>query len=87
MNIALWIVQGLLALMFISAGLTKAFQYNKAKAKLPWVKDSSKGLVTFIGLSELLGGLVQTSGTFEAYENPVTKRIMKLIYKTIGANR
>ncbi|SMF91102.1 Dehydrogenases with different specificities (related to short-chain alcohol dehydrogenases) [Paenibacillus uliginis N3/975] len=27
---------------------------------------------------------VQTTGTFEAYENPVTKSIMKLIYKTIG---
>jgi hypothetical protein len=24
---------------------------------LPWVKDSSKGLVTFIGVAELLGGL------------------------------
>ncbi len=57
MNIALWIVQGLLALMFIFAGMTKAFQYEKAKASMPWVKDSSKGLVTFIGVSELLGGL------------------------------
>ncbi|MNI25808.1 hypothetical protein D3C73_794840 [compost metagenome] len=57
MNIALWIVQGLLALMFLSAGMMKAFQYEKAKATLPWVKDSSKGFVTFIGLSELLGGL------------------------------
>ncbi|NOU97419.1 hypothetical protein GC093_29940 [Paenibacillus sp. LMG 31456] len=57
MNIALWIVQGLLALMFITAGTMKAFQYEKAKTSLPWVKDSSKGLVTFIGVSELLGGL------------------------------
>jgi hypothetical protein len=38
-------------------GSMKAFQYEKAKASLPWVKDSSKGLVTFIGVSELLGGL------------------------------
>lgn len=57
MNIALWIVQGILALMFIFAGSTKAFQYEKAKTSLPWVKDSSKGFVTFVGLSELLGGL------------------------------
>lgn len=56
-NIALWIVQGLLAAMFVMAGVMKAFQYEKAKEKLPWVKDVSKRLVTFIGLSELLGGI------------------------------
>ncbi|MCC3373603.1 DoxX family protein [Cohnella sp. REN36] len=57
MNIALWIVQGLLAFIFILAGSMKAFQYERAEAALPWVKDTSKGLVTFIGVSELLGGL------------------------------
>jgi uncharacterized membrane protein YphA (DoxX/SURF4 family) len=57
MNIALWIIQGLLALMFLPAGMMKAFQYEKAQASLPWVKDSSKGFVAFIGISELLGGL------------------------------
>ncbi|MFJ7828387.1 DoxX family protein [Psychrobacillus sp. NPDC096623] len=57
MNIALWIVQIILALMFVMAGFTKAFQYEKAKSSLPWVKDSSKGLVTFIGVAELLGGI------------------------------
>ncbi|WP_136605312.1 DoxX family protein [Paenibacillus dokdonensis] len=57
MNIALWIVQGLLGFMFIFAGSMKAFQYEKAQASLPWVKEYSKGLVTFIGISELLGGL------------------------------
>jgi hypothetical protein len=29
----------------------------QAKSSLPWVKDSPKGLVTFIGRAELLGGL------------------------------
>ncbi len=57
MNITLWVIQGLLAAMFIMAGMMKAFQYEKAKEKLPWVKDVSKGLVTFIGISELLGGI------------------------------
>ncbi|MCR8657694.1 DoxX family protein [Paenibacillus endoradicis] len=57
MNIALWIVQGLLALMFIGAGSTKAFQYEKAKTSLPWVKDYSRGYVAFIGISEVLGGI------------------------------
>ncbi|TDF92791.1 DoxX family protein [Paenibacillus piri] len=57
MNITLWIVQGVLALVFIVAGSMKAFQYEKAKASMPWVKDTSKGLVAFIGIAELLGGL------------------------------
>jgi uncharacterized membrane protein YphA (DoxX/SURF4 family) len=57
MNIALWIVQVLLAGMFLMAGVMKAFQYERAKASLPWVKDVPRGLVTFIGISELLGGL------------------------------
>jgi uncharacterized membrane protein YphA (DoxX/SURF4 family) len=57
MNIALWIVQVLLGGMFVLAGVMKAFQYERAKASLPWVKDVPRGLVTFIGISELLGGL------------------------------
>ena len=57
MNIALWVFQIILGLAFIMFGAMKAFQYEKAKASLPWVKDSSKGLVTFIGVAELLGGL------------------------------
>ena len=43
--------------MFIMAGVMKTFQYEKAKASLPWVKEYSKGFVAFIGLAELLGGL------------------------------
>src|SRR5215211_2286025 len=57
MNIALWIVQVLLGGMFVFAGVLKAFQYERAKASLPWVKDVPRGLVTFIGIAELLGGL------------------------------
>jgi uncharacterized membrane protein YphA (DoxX/SURF4 family) len=57
MNIALWIVQVLLAAAFIFAGVTKAFRYEYAHATLPWVKDVPRGLTTFIGVAELLGGL------------------------------
>lgn len=57
MNIALWIAQGLLALMFLMAGSTKALQYEKAKASMPFVKESPKGLVTFIGVAEMLGAV------------------------------
>ena len=57
MNIALWVVQVLLAAAFVVAGVLKTFQYERAEASLPWVKDVPHGLVTFIGISELLGGL------------------------------
>ncbi|GAA3410717.1 DoxX family protein [Paenibacillus hodogayensis] len=57
MNIALWIVQGLVALGFIYSGWLKAFQYDKARASWGWVKDVSKTFVVLIGLAELLGAL------------------------------
>jgi uncharacterized membrane protein YphA (DoxX/SURF4 family) len=57
MNIALWIVQVLLAAAFIFAGVTKAFRYEYAHASLPWVKDVPRGLTNVIGVCELLGGL------------------------------
>ncbi|MCM3631261.1 DoxX family protein [Paenibacillus glycanilyticus] len=57
MNIALWVAQALIALMFIPAGVMKTFQPQKVKATMPWAKDSSTGFIAFIGLSELLGGL------------------------------
>lgn len=57
MNIALWIVQGLLGAAFLIAGMMKAFQYEKVKASMPWVKEYSKGFVNFVGWAELLGGI------------------------------
>jgi len=56
MNIALWIIQGVLALLFISAGTTK-LQYEKAKKSLPWVSNHSKAVIAFIGIKEVLWGL------------------------------
>ena len=57
MNIALWIVQGLLAVMFGMAGVMKTFQTSKAKEQLSWAKNRSEGFVRFVGISELLGAL------------------------------
>ena len=57
MNIALWVVQVVLAGMFLIAGVTKAFRYEHARASLPLVKDVPRALTTFVGMSELLGGL------------------------------
>ncbi|MBC3845373.1 DoxX family protein [Winogradskyella echinorum] len=57
-NIALWTAQGLLAVMFIMAGIMKTTQPVEVLAEsLPWVTSTPLGLVRFIGISELLGGL------------------------------
>ena len=57
MNTALWIAQGLLAAMYLMAGVIKTFQTAKAKEQMPWAKERSDGFVRFVGISELLGAL------------------------------
>ena len=58
MKIALWIVQGLLALSFIMAGLMKLVSPIEDLADaMVWVGRYSEGIVRFIGLMELLGGV------------------------------
>lgn len=54
MNIALWIVQAVLAAVFGMAGAMKTFQIQKAR-ELPWTKNRSDAFVRFVGISELLG--------------------------------
>src|SRR5580704_19059539 len=59
MNIALWIVQVLLAASFLASGGIKLFAYQKYKAMSEKNGSSglSHGLVTFIGLSEVAGAV------------------------------
>jgi putative oxidoreductase len=57
MNIALWIVQILLSVMYSMSGIMKTVQTAKAKAQFPWAKNRSDGFVRFVGISELLGAL------------------------------
>lgn len=58
MTIALWVIQGLLALMFLMTGATKAFQPMAALAKrLPWTASVPAPLVRFVGVAEILGAL------------------------------
>lgn len=57
-HITLWIAQGLLAVMFIIAGIMKASQPIEALSEsLSWVTSVPSELVRFIGVSESLGGL------------------------------
>jgi len=59
MNVALWIVQGLLALAFIGAGAMKLFAYEKYKAQAEKKGQAvvTRGLATFIGIAEIAGAL------------------------------
>lgn len=58
MSIVLWILQFLLAVMFVLAGVMKAVQpYDTMARRMPWVEDYSPGMVRGIGVLEVLGGL------------------------------
>src|SRR5882757_3666810 len=56
MKIASWIVQILLALVFIASGSMKLFAFDQFAASAPALADQ-RGLVTFIGIAELAGAL------------------------------
>ena len=59
MNIALWIVQVLLAAFYGMAGTMKVFQTAKVREnpQMTWVQGKSDGYVRFVGAAELLGTL------------------------------
>ena len=58
LNIALWVVQSLLAAMFLMSGVMKLTSPIETIAEsLPWVTAVPVALVRFIGLSELTGAL------------------------------
>ena len=59
MNIAIWIITGLLAVAFIGAGLMKVAQPRAKLAAngMAWTNDYSDAGVKLIGLAELLGGI------------------------------
>jgi uncharacterized membrane protein YphA (DoxX/SURF4 family) len=58
MAIVLSILDLLLAVVFVFAGSTKAFQpVEKLEPKMAWVKDYSPRNVKLIGWAELLGGV------------------------------
>src|SRR5215218_5810365 len=64
LHIALWIVQVILAAMFLMAGFMKATQpIEQLSAMVPWARQVPLALVRFIGISEFLGavGLVLPS--------------------------
>lgn len=66
MNVALWIAQGLVALLFVLAGSMKAFRpLDQLAHQWAWVKAAPPPFVRFLGLSELAGavGLILPAAT------------------------
>jgi uncharacterized membrane protein len=59
MNIAIWIITGLIAVAFIAAGVMKVAQPRAklAASGMAWTNDYSDAGVKLVGLAELLGGL------------------------------
>lgn len=58
MNVALWIVTGILAALFLSAGLMKTLRpRTQLASSLPWVEDYADGTVNFIGIVEVMGAI------------------------------
>ena len=58
MGIVLWVLQVLLALAFLAAGVMKASQpINNLKKNMSWVESTPVWGVRTIGILEILGGL------------------------------
>lgn len=55
MNIALWVTQILLALIYGSAAFRKLFLLEKVRADQEWARQSSDGYIRFVAVSQLLG--------------------------------
>ena len=57
MNIVLWVVQVLLALVFLYSGGKKLTRSNEQIQALPWARDLSATMVRGIGILEVLGAI------------------------------
>lgn len=60
MNVFLWIVQGVLAAVFLAAGslkLAKSHEALKADPNMAWTEDFPEGVVKAIGVLEILAAI------------------------------
>lgn len=58
LHIVLWIAQIILGAIFLLAGFMKTSStINELSASLPWAAEVPEGVVRFIGIAELLGGI------------------------------
>jgi uncharacterized membrane protein len=58
MLIAVWIVSGILALMYLFAGITKTFSpHEKLRTTMPWTDGATTLQVRIVGILEILGAV------------------------------
>ena len=57
MNIVLWILQGLLALLCISGGAFQIFKFDELKKGVAAMRALPRGLWAFLGALGIVGGL------------------------------
>jgi uncharacterized membrane protein YphA (DoxX/SURF4 family) len=58
MNVVIWIVQGVLAVLFLGAGGTKLTQPDeKLVDRMTWIKTWPKGTSILVGTAEVVGAL------------------------------
>ena len=58
MNVLLWVVQGLLALVFLMSGIMKVTQPKaQLETRMGWTKEASLPVIRTIGSLEVLGAL------------------------------
>ena len=57
MNTALWVAQGLLAVIFLGAGSMKVFAFDRFAEQMDWAHEMGRQKVRGIGLAEIAGAL------------------------------
>lgn len=58
MNVVIWIVAGVLAAAFLTAGILKSTRPKKTlQPSMPWVEDFGQGTVRLIGTLEILAAI------------------------------
>ncbi len=57
LNGIVWMLSIVLAVVFLAAGLVKAYRYEMALRRMAWVQDASRELVRFVGLMEAVCGV------------------------------
>ena len=82
MDTALWILQIILALGFVGAGLNHAARRDKASGRMAWMLAVPKPLMTTIGVLELAGaaGLVLPPATgIATWLTPLAAALLALL--------
>jgi len=86
MNIVLWIIQILLALLFLFSGITKLVPIIPMPPPPPGVWMPPMWFLKFIGVCEVLGALgLVLPGLFRRYQNLTVLAAIGLLIIMIGA--